>query len=604
MKKSRFKLVALVMAVCCAFLCTACLDDDTGGKTDVAVTSVTLNKEALTLKVGEESTLTVTVSPDNATNKAVTWSALPEGIVTVEGGKVKAIKEGTAVVTATADSKSAACVVTVTEATKGEEEEEKEEDPLSVLLLINSKEHQFYTQHFKKVASEMDITIDYEGRAAANYYDSLKANVAKGDVPDIFCVRPSDIREFLDKGLIADISEEIAAYSERLDDMNAFAKGLYRYDTTTHKFGEGKTYALPKDLSVQQLGYNVNLIYKNRTVIWDAFEGYTGDYPKYPAGHADAGKLKMPWDMDWSKENYTWGQYLIMAKALSEKGGTKGPGSGNEVFGCDFPNYEILTWSFGGELLTGDHVNVDSDAFKQAAKYLADLRDKGAANRSGATYGNFVAMHNVCFYSEISSFDIIDFDNYLPLENGVNVTRADGRTYTKGWDVMPFPVPDAAAGEGKYAKVKGSEVNPTDWQSVITTAGYAVSASCKDKKRAVEVIMSLYTEAVQEDLVAERKLQLPLFEGDVMDSFLDTAFDAKYSPLSRSIFMDVISGKNGQVGAAYACYDTQWQDLIVSDLLEGIYEPDGKNSSADELENRYTDAFIELVQTRYDQFNK
>ena len=80
----------------------------------VAVTSITLDKTSLTLAEGKEETLTATVKPDNATDKTVTWTSSNTAIATVDNGKVKGIKAGTAVITAKAESKSAKCNVTVT----------------------------------------------------------------------------------------------------------------------------------------------------------------------------------------------------------------------------------------------------------------------------------------------------------------------------------------------------------------------------------------------------------------------------------------------------------------------------------------------------------
>ena len=83
-------------------------------QTVVPVTSVTLNKTALSLTAGDAETLAATVTPDNATNKAVTWATSDASVATVSGGKVTAVGAGTATVTASADGKSATCAVTVT----------------------------------------------------------------------------------------------------------------------------------------------------------------------------------------------------------------------------------------------------------------------------------------------------------------------------------------------------------------------------------------------------------------------------------------------------------------------------------------------------------
>lgn len=80
------------------------------------VTSVTLNKSALSLEVGKTGQLSATVLPNSATNKSVSWSSNNEAVATVSSkGIVKAKKAGTAVITATAvNGKSASCTVTVT----------------------------------------------------------------------------------------------------------------------------------------------------------------------------------------------------------------------------------------------------------------------------------------------------------------------------------------------------------------------------------------------------------------------------------------------------------------------------------------------------------
>lgn len=82
-------------------------------KAEVAVKSVTLNKTELSLEIGDEETLTATVAPEDATDKTVTWSSSNAEVAKVEGGKVTAVKEGSAVITALAGGQSAYCTVTV-----------------------------------------------------------------------------------------------------------------------------------------------------------------------------------------------------------------------------------------------------------------------------------------------------------------------------------------------------------------------------------------------------------------------------------------------------------------------------------------------------------
>ena len=84
-----------------------------GSAQEVPVQSVSLSAVTMTLNESESKTLTATVLPANATDRAVVWSVLPAGFATVANGVVKGIKAGNCTVTATAGGKSASCAVTV-----------------------------------------------------------------------------------------------------------------------------------------------------------------------------------------------------------------------------------------------------------------------------------------------------------------------------------------------------------------------------------------------------------------------------------------------------------------------------------------------------------
>jgi len=74
---------------------------------------ISLNKTSLHLVVGEQDSLTYTVSPSNALY-TVSWSSDAPGVVSVVNGKVEAKKSGTAHVTVTTDNgKTSTCEVTV-----------------------------------------------------------------------------------------------------------------------------------------------------------------------------------------------------------------------------------------------------------------------------------------------------------------------------------------------------------------------------------------------------------------------------------------------------------------------------------------------------------
>ena len=78
------------------------------------VSGVALDKTSAELQVGKTLTLTATVTPDNATDKAVAWTSSNDAVATVDAnGVVTAKAEGTATIIATAGGKTATCTVTV-----------------------------------------------------------------------------------------------------------------------------------------------------------------------------------------------------------------------------------------------------------------------------------------------------------------------------------------------------------------------------------------------------------------------------------------------------------------------------------------------------------
>ncbi|AKN31479.1 hypothetical protein Ccar_11650 [Clostridium carboxidivorans P7] len=86
-------------------------------KQSVSVSGITLDKTEASLAEGDTIQLRAAVQPDNATNKNVTWSSSDTSAAVVDSnGKVTAVKEGTATITAATEdgNKTAACVITVT----------------------------------------------------------------------------------------------------------------------------------------------------------------------------------------------------------------------------------------------------------------------------------------------------------------------------------------------------------------------------------------------------------------------------------------------------------------------------------------------------------
>ncbi len=85
-------------------------------KVNIPTTGVTVTPTNQTINVGNTFTITPTVTPDNATDKSIIWTSSDDTIATVDdNGKVTALMEGTATITATTNDGgfTASCVITV-----------------------------------------------------------------------------------------------------------------------------------------------------------------------------------------------------------------------------------------------------------------------------------------------------------------------------------------------------------------------------------------------------------------------------------------------------------------------------------------------------------
>lgn len=85
-----------------------------------AVEGLYLSDDAITLRTGEEETLTLTADPEEVDVSAAAWTSSDESIVTVDGeGTLTAVAEGKATVTAALGGAEASCEVTVSDKTAG-----------------------------------------------------------------------------------------------------------------------------------------------------------------------------------------------------------------------------------------------------------------------------------------------------------------------------------------------------------------------------------------------------------------------------------------------------------------------------------------------------
>ena len=125
----------------------------------IPVTNVSLSNTSAQLNIGEELTLTATISPGEATNKNITWHSSDYSVASVSNGTVRAHKAGNAVITVSTEdgAKTATCHITVIEPTKA----------TSLTLSENSINGYIYRDHsrfysIKVSAYPENAVTDYE----------------------------------------------------------------------------------------------------------------------------------------------------------------------------------------------------------------------------------------------------------------------------------------------------------------------------------------------------------------------------------------------------------------------------------------------------------
>ena len=90
--------------------------------TTIAVTDIKINENVTNMEEGENKKLTTIITPDNATNKNITWKSSDESIATVSTtGEVTAKKYGTVDITATStNGKTSTIKINIKESPKTE----------------------------------------------------------------------------------------------------------------------------------------------------------------------------------------------------------------------------------------------------------------------------------------------------------------------------------------------------------------------------------------------------------------------------------------------------------------------------------------------------
>lgn len=175
------------------------------------VESVSLDKTSYEMAIGDEVTLTATVTPDNATNKSVTWSSSDIAVATVDNGKVTAVSPGEATITVTTEDggKTAICKVTV------------KADPVVFALDKVTAATASFSGHLNVPAADLpycQITVYYSDDETFNINDALSASVTSFDSEQNFTISLTDLKHDTRYNycIVAEVKSE-KIYGEVLD---------------------------------------------------------------------------------------------------------------------------------------------------------------------------------------------------------------------------------------------------------------------------------------------------------------------------------------------------------------------------------------------------
>jgi multiple sugar transport system substrate-binding protein len=190
------------------------------------------------------------------------------------------------------------------------------------------------TEEVIKKFEAKNPTIDVEGEFSdfASYYETLSTKVAGNEAPDVITIEIRGLREYADRGTLADLSGKV-----QTGDIDAKLLGSGAV--------EGKQYAIPT-------GANVFAVLVNK-------------------GLVEAAGQKVPDDTKW-----TWKDFLDLNAKITEKGG-------GTVYGTQLnwnPAFlQIFAAQRGEPFYQGNKIGVSADTIKAWWEIMLDsIKTKGS----------------------------------------------------------------------------------------------------------------------------------------------------------------------------------------------------------------------------------
>ncbi|MBR4419687.1 MAG: extracellular solute-binding protein, partial [Clostridia bacterium] len=199
---------------------------------------------------------------------------------------------------------------------------------IRVFLMTNSEQDAYFEEYFEEMETRFGCTIEFTGATFSDYYNQLRTEL-KDTPPDIFYIRPGDIKKFVQDGLLADFNSYIASseFTSKVDISKIYkhAVDMYRYDGSNVGVSNENAplYGINLGFSYQGLGYNKNILLAHESEI-------------------KAAGIKMPWEFA-ENESYTFEEFATVAQICTTEvgGGTNGD---KPVYGLNMSTEIILPY--------------------------------------------------------------------------------------------------------------------------------------------------------------------------------------------------------------------------------------------------------------------
>lgn len=375
------------------------------------------------------------------------WPEWGEAVVFVRGRRQRRIIFWMTVVTA--------LLVLATGCTQGSEpsSEGSGEPSGEVQMWLRDATEAFTTPLVKEFNETHDVQIRMTVIPDTQYVTKVSTSAASGELPDLLSVDLIYMPDFINSGIMADITDDVQAL-DFVDDLAPSHVDIAEQDD--------KNYGVPYWLDVSTLYYNKELFKK------------AGLNPNQPPS--------------------TWDEIESGAKAINDLGGdVSGFYFAGNCAGCNAFTFLPLVWAQGGEVITeGGEPTLDTEEMRSGLEFYKSMWDQGLAPRSaqsenGETWATTFAAGKIgiAFYGSFALEAIPAENPNLDFGTGLIPGPEGGGSSFGGGDVLG--VTSAAENpEGAWEFIDWMLSEETQVEIIAKADGQVARSDLADNKYATK----------------------------------------------------------------------------------------------------------------------